>query len=142
MKKACENITNHDYLVKIALNHPSSYIRCIACEKIRDESVLTEIAYDDSNEEVSIEAIRHIRDDDFLCELILNSENEKIRNQAIKGIRNYEILLKALHNSNSTCEWSLVANIENKYYLKRLLKEDISSSSKEIALRKLIKYIQ
>lgn len=137
MKRACENITDQDYLVKIALNHPSSYIRCIACEKIQDESVLTEIVCDDSDEEVSVEAIRHIRDDDFLCDLILNSENEKIRNQAIKGIRNYEILLKALHDSDSGYEETLVANIENEYYLKRLLGEDISSSSKEIALKKL-----
>ena len=104
---------------------------------IQEECVLTEIAYEDSNEEVSVEAIRHIRDDDFLCDLILNSENEKIRNQAIKGIRNYEILLKALHNSDSGYEEILVDNIENKYYLNRLLGEDISSSSKEIALKKL-----
>lgn len=137
MKRACENITDQDYLVKIALNHPSRYIRCIACEKIQEECVLTEIAYEDSNEEVSVEAIRHIRDDDFLCDLILNSENEKIRNRAIKGIRNYEILLKALHNSDSGYEEILVDNIENKYYLNRLLGEDISSSSKEIALKKL-----
>ena len=137
MKRACENITGQDYLVKIALNHPSSYIRCIACEKIQDEGVLTEMVCDDSDEEVSVEAIRHIRDDDFLCELALDSDNEKIRNQAIKGIRNYEILLKALHGSNSACEESLVANIENEYYLKRLLGEDISPSSKETALKKL-----
>lgn len=137
MKRACENIIDQDYLVKIALDHPSSYIRCIACERIQDERVLTEIVCDDLDEEVSIEAIRHIRDDDFLCELVLNSENEKIRNHAIKGIRNYEILLKALHGLNSACEESLVANIENEYYLKRLLGEDISPSSKETALKKL-----
>ena len=48
-----------------------------------------------------------------------------------------KILLKALHDSSSDCEESLVANIENEYYLKRLLGEDISSSSKEIILKKL-----
>lgn len=34
MKRACERITNEDYLAKIALNHPNSYMRRIAYEKI------------------------------------------------------------------------------------------------------------
>ena len=39
MKRACENLTSPDYLVKIALTHPIRYMRRIAYEKINDVGV-------------------------------------------------------------------------------------------------------